>query len=735
MLEVLYPIVRFLLNKFFNNLFGVIKSRWMISFFILSSLSFGSLFTANNFYVYQMKKNYINLFEMKRVITSYIKSKLNKAIELGIVDFSLLEGITIEDIKISQEEDFSNNKLFFTSQRVDIRLSSIFSDNVYINHIIFYNTNLELDINEINTDNFLTYLKERNLPKIEFRNLNIIIRDGNKEIIKTNKPIQLIITSSNNDVQLSFDDSFFKIPLTLSFYGTGVIDSDNRLTLDLRFNHFPTKNMLGLLNSTLGGENEGGEAVGFVRVSRISKEINVEGDIDILNYFGSIGIIPGLQLNSMSLNAKFSYFKELDELNKSEIYYKRKISNPNFFFSDSIMTNKSNLRKVQINTIVEDFSKLSQELVTDKNDKYSGKLNLVLEMEESGKLNDWIIGEGKLSIENLSLSLGEKKMDVEINSGIFEIDNKNNLKIKADGKIFDSEFQLSLNSIIILSKTNNNKVPLQFFINGNMDLYIDTVYINDYIPLYDSLKYKILEDIKERQEKMLPESYIIESYIYKTLLEKLVFSSSIRINNLSKSRNTSNIGNVEINSKFSKANFDLEISDKINNSKGRKQVLFKIIFDRKNPYYDIKIKLDDINWDDNLYTLCGWNFSSGFFDVNISFSALGNNFSDLIVTKNFVIEFNLKKAKIKQTEDFDIDLTEILGKEKVFDVKGLLSGYGQENSFKSLEFNSPEYSYRGYSTSNLTRGLGYQFSLYGNYNGKNINYNFIEVGTKCQIKK
>lgn len=736
MLEVLYPIIRFLISKFISNLFGVIKSRWMVSFFIVTSLSFGSLFTANNFYVYQMKKKYINLFEMKKIITSYIKGNLNKAIELGIVDFSLLEGITIEDIKISQEEDFSNNKLFFTSQRVDIRLSSIFSEKVYINNIIFYNTNLELDINEINSDNFLTYLKERNLPKIEFRNLNITIKDGNKEIIKTNKPIQLIITSSNNDVQLSFDDSFFKIPMTLSFYGTGLIDSDNRLTLDLRFNHFPTKNITGLMNYTLGGENESGEALGFIRISRISKEINIEGDIDIINYYGSIGIIPGLNLNSMSLNAKFSYFKETDELNKSEEYFKRKISNPNFFFSDSIMTNKLNLRKIQINTIVEDFSKLSQELVIDKNDKYSGKLNLVLEMEETGKVNDWILSEGRLIIDNFYLSLGEKKLDIEVENGILEIDNKNNLRVKVAGRIFESDFQLSLNSILILSKTTNNRIPFQYNINGNLELNIEYIYINDYIPIFESIKTKIQDDIKERQEKMLPESYIIESFIYKTLLEKLVFSTNIRINNISKSKATANIGSIEVNSKFSKANLDIEISDRVNNTRGKKQILFKIIFDRKNPYYDLKIKLDDINWDDNIYNLCGWNFSSGLFDVNLSFSALGNNFSDLLVSKNFAIEFYLKKVKIKQTEDFDtIDLSEIFGKDKNFDIKGVLSGYGQENSFKNLEINAPDYSYRGYSISNSTRGLGYQFSIYGNYNGKNINYNFIEVGNKCQLRK
>ena len=178
MIKLLLPIFKYVINKVSNNLFGVIKSRWMISIFIFISLLSGSIYTANNFYVYQMKKNYINLSEMKKVITNYIKIKLNKAIELGIVDFSLIEGITIEDIKISEEEDFSNNKLFFISQRVDIKLSSVFSKNVFIEEIIVHNSKLEIDINEFNIESFFKYFKERNFPKIEFRNLNFSIRDG-----------------------------------------------------------------------------------------------------------------------------------------------------------------------------------------------------------------------------------------------------------------------------------------------------------------------------------------------------------------------------------------------------------------------------------------------------------------------------------------------------------------------------------------------------------------------------
>ncbi len=521
MFKLLFPIIKFLLNKIRNSLFGVIKSRWMISIFILSTLIFGSVYTANNFYVYQMKKNYINLSEMKKVINNYIKIKLNKAIELGIIDFSLLEGITIEDIKISEEEDFSNNKLFFISQRVDIRLSNFLSKNVYIDTVVIHNSRVEIDINEFNLENFFKYFKESNFPKIEFRNLTFTLKDGNKELLKTEKPIQLVISKSSQEINIAFDDSYFKVPLTMSLYGTGVIDSNNRFTIDVRFNKFPVNNLNGFILNVLGSESEKGETEGFIRVSKFNQEINIEGDVNILNYSGNLGIIPGVEFNSISLNTKFSYFKETDEYKKSEIYYKRKISNPNFLFSDSVVTNKANLRKIQINTRVEDFSKLTEELIIQKNDTYKGKLNLSLELEETAKTNDWFFGEGRLDIENFELHKNENRLDLVINSANFEFDNKNNLKSKIEGKIFNFPFSVKNNLLINIAKIANSKNNYQFSINGNTDLTIDTVYINDFVPIYESIKVKIQDDIKERQEKMLPESYVIESNFYKTYLEKL----------------------------------------------------------------------------------------------------------------------------------------------------------------------------------------------------------------------
>jgi hypothetical protein len=235
---------------------------------------------------------------------------------------------------------------------------------------------------------------------------------------------------------------------------------------------------------------------------------------------------------------------------------------------------------------------------------------------------------------------------------------------------------------------------------------------------------------------MLPESYVIESNFYKTFLEKLTLLLQIKINKLSKSKDADSIGKVQLDLKFNKANLDIDIYDILDNAKGKKQVYLKAIFDRKNPYYDLKVKVENLNWSDKIYNLCSSNFFSKNFDINISFVALGNNFSDIIINKNFNIEFLFRNVNYVQLDKVDnLDISEIFGKDKLFDIKGNLSGYGQENNFRNLEIYNSDFNFKGYSSSNFSKGSGYQFSLYGNYNNKNLTYNIFEVGNRCYLKK
>ncbi|MCX8000439.1 MAG: hypothetical protein N3A69_16045, partial [Leptospiraceae bacterium] len=125
----------------------IIQSRWLITIIIVFFLGIVSFGIANNIYIYYLQKNNINIFQIKNIILQFIKTELGKATEIGMVSANILDGISFEDIRISAEEDFSNNKILFNSRRMDLRLGPIFSKSLQLEKIVFHNSKLEIEQN------------------------------------------------------------------------------------------------------------------------------------------------------------------------------------------------------------------------------------------------------------------------------------------------------------------------------------------------------------------------------------------------------------------------------------------------------------------------------------------------------------------------------------------------------------------------------------------------------------
>lgn len=361
---------------------------------------------------------------------------MNRAIILGIVDFSMLDGITFDDIKISNEEDFSNNKLLFTSQRVDVKLSSILEKNIYLSKVTVHNSNIELDLNEISSEQIIQHFRESKFPQIEFKNLNFTIKNGNRELIRTQKPIRMIVKKIDEELFFEFDDSYINIPFFRGMFGTGSYDAEGRFHLDIRFNDYSLKYMNGILTELIDSKNSEGKGEGFIKFSTFKGEMNLEGDLNLFNYSGDIGIIPNLELKSISMNTKFSYFKESVEDNKTEIYFKRKISNPAFYYSDNIFVNRENLKKIQIDANIEDFSKITPRISSLADNTITGKIKVNFLINETGKANDWFTGDGIVSISNMNINLKDLKFSMFIDKLDLIYNQKSEINSNVTGTIF-----------------------------------------------------------------------------------------------------------------------------------------------------------------------------------------------------------------------------------------------------------------------------------------------------------
>ncbi|HNE56471.1 MAG TPA: hypothetical protein PK079_25135, partial [Leptospiraceae bacterium] len=384
--------------------FRYLRSKWNVTILISLLILFVSLFVANNFYAYYMTKNYINIFQVKSTIVSFIRKNLGKAIEIGIADFSSLQGIIFEDIKISQEEDFSNNKLLFTSKRVDVRLTSLFSKAVVPNKIFVYSAKIILDIDDPINTNVLKYIHELNLPDIYFDNLEIQIKSGNQDLLRSVENINVSISRREQFLDITFNDSQFFGLVSGSVKGSGKINLESgENTLRIDFSKHDLDAMEGITNTLINLVPESGYAEGFISLNKTKEDFSLDGNLNFRNFSGDFFTISNIRAKDLTINAKFSYLKEFIDQKTSQSYFKRKISTTEFFYEEQIDTPPNNLKKTTVAIQVNNLDKLFDRLIFEDDFQVKGNMKINMRLEETGKVNDWIWIDGNGSIGNLEI--------------------------------------------------------------------------------------------------------------------------------------------------------------------------------------------------------------------------------------------------------------------------------------------------------------------------------------------
>ncbi|MCC5815161.1 MAG: hypothetical protein JJT78_10420, partial [Leptospira sp.] len=166
----------------------------------------------------------VNMKELRSFITYVIQDELNKAVDLGIIGFNLVDGVIIEDLVISQEEDFSNSKKLLHSKKVALKLSSIFSNKPYIKKIQFVKTKISIDIEGPFFSKFVDYLRKINIQEVEFIDSEIEIRQGDQIILNWAKKTHWIFKQTDNIIDFQFDNGIFFIPFLQKIRGKGKIE-------------------------------------------------------------------------------------------------------------------------------------------------------------------------------------------------------------------------------------------------------------------------------------------------------------------------------------------------------------------------------------------------------------------------------------------------------------------------------------------------------------------------------
>lgn len=709
------------------------ESKWSVTFLILLIIVIISIFIGNNIYEYYAKKNYVNIFQVKSSIVSFIRKNFSKAVEIGIVDFSSLNGIIFEDIKISEEEDFSSNKLLFTSKRIDLRLTSIFSPAMIPEKIVIYGAKLVIDIDEPANDNILKYIHELNLPDIYFDKLELIIRSNNQNLLQSDRPLHVSIQRKNQYLDITLDDNRFLGLIAGGIKGDGKVNLEtNESSLRVDFSDHDLENMSGITRFLLNLTPESGIADGFISLGKTKDDFKVDGNLNFRKFSGEFFPISNMKANDLTINAKFSYLKEIIDAKNSESYFKRKISSPEFFYDEQVFTPVTNLKKITLSIQVDNFRNLFDKLILEDKFSISGNMKLNMRIEETGKNSDWLWIDGSGSLNNFLFISNAPNIRVN-ETNLHFIWSQNELQTNLKGKFFEKDIISDLGGLIYFNKAANKNLPAPLTTNLNMNVNIESVILKDFQPIYDFFTKKVSLDIKERQEKMLPEAFFIQSYLYRVFLEKAKLKANIKTKDVKYRTDSHSLGPYNLDLKIESGASNINLSGGLIN-KNETDLALNIYFDRKLPTFDFRTRVSSLFWFDETIDICDSSIYSDIISFNMTFISSGNNFSDLLVNRNIAGELSLRRNNIQRTNPGDnINLFENFAGENISDISLGFNAYSQEGFIRNIEVKANSGILRG--NANFTRS-GINFGIYGQLKNKPINLSFIKLGASCQnIKK
>ncbi len=718
--------VLFFLQTNLKKLEFLKSKRILITFlsilFILISLIISKKIFETNF------KEKINLFQLKNSYIKDIKLNFNKAAEIGISNYSIFNGIIFEDIKISTEEDFSNNKIFFSSERMDIQVENR-NELKTIKKIIFYNSKLKINFSNTENEKFLKYIFDLNPLEVEFQNFEIKLFKDEKEYFKTSENFSLKMNRENSQYSWIMNDSKFFLN---TFSGEGKISKlENEIFSIGKFNlnQFKIINLSGFFNELTNLNPENGDLNGVIDFQISPTETKLDGNVNILDFKGELFQFNNIGSKEFNLNSKFSYYKE--QIGKNfESYFKKTLSNPDFVLDQLETISESNLKKIKINFRIDDLKNLTSKLNLENRLNVSGKIDLKVEFVETGKLNDYYLVNGLGEVKNFYLESFSPKLKIsDFNMDFFW--NNEKLNMNSIGKLFNKNLEFNLISDLKFQKNSDTK---KIFISSTskFDLKYSKLILEDFYSISESIYNYIYDDIKERQEKMLPESYLVLDPFYKFLVENAKLISKIEISEIEKNELNVNYGKFFLDSKLENgiANINFLKSEKEANF-GFKSTIY---IDRKIPTVDFRLEIENLFLNHKLFEFCDSIFYTDFLNFQFTFTSAGNNFSDFYANKSIAGIFEANSSVFIKNDNYSdkISIMENLKSQKNLSLKFAFSGYSQDLYINNLNLNSDELQIFGNSLT-LRGEQGYNFS--GQVKNKPFNLNFFKKGDQCYKKK
>lgn len=617
------------------------------------SLGFVSLFIIYfgimRYLEYRIFDSRIQVNDIRNFITQVINDDLSKAVDLGIIEFSIWEGILIEDLMISQEEDFTYNRKLLQSKKIGLKLSSLFSKQPYIKKIKIIEPMIHIDTGDDFFSSLVDYLLKANFQEVEFSGLQIEVYDAENQILNLQQKSDWVFYKKEDTIEFRFSNGWFWLPFVTRIQGNGSIQLKEgkpaNVEMNTRWKNLDIKEVSGFASWIHLFNSDEGSTSGSLKFqySEFSQNLYTETEWKAMN--GNFIFFPKVIWEDIDFQNKFTYTKDIPSQTKT---YKRTYSNNWGDWSYSI-ENTKDLESSKIDWNFPDMEDLFESLSVAKETNVNGSFQGSLDWKETGTRNNWFILNGKFTWQDgkwqdTELDLNWDKWETQI--------IENQLLSKGSGQVFSSRFNLDANAKLQFWKSirpdKSNYYPLGM--NGSIQTKLDTLQLENWYNLKSSIQTYIQKEIKDRQEKILPEEYFTQQKIYKYLLEEmnLTWNGSIQKviiqDNASESLDWNHSVIIQagrITAKASQKNTSNSIS-------------FNSQFATKSPYMEMNLNLVDFSWKKPLFNLCGYSVLPESLDLEYRFRSSGADFNSITKQGNHTSIWNLKKAKIMNaTEEFE----------------------------------------------------------------------------------
>ncbi len=729
-------------KKFEKRIITVIQSqkkliRTISIFFFVGLLVIFVLTLSLSYINANFAKKHIDKSHIKNLTKHLIASKSKKAIDIGIMDFSILEGISFEDFRISLEEDFASNKFLFVSKKILLKFSSIFDKNPYLKKIIIYDSKISIDIDDPLADSLMDYFQNFSLSEITLKNTEIVITQNGKILFSTDKPIYLNFKKEKNFVLLEFTDNILLGGNIFSnFYGNGKVDLDKKtFHISSRLQHFPAKNMEGLSSALTGIIPESGTIHSSFEITKDPNSLKIYGIVELNRITGIIDFYKEIRIKDLSLKENFQFVKNttmVKSVPKVDYSSKREISSDFFHLNLEKSFSPDKLIKTKLTLNATDLSKFSETINTFDNLKIEGGFVLKAESSETGNENNWFKNDVVFSTLGLNLvSKNSGKFDLKITNANLLMTDKGDLNLELNGTSFGKKFFSKINGKTVFSKIKDRYGKLFYPIQSDskIQFQFEDISLSDYTPVFDEIKKIVQSDIKERQEKMVSESYLVQSPTYKLFFEKMKCSFELIFQNVKFRNDNVQLGKFDIKGDLNNGMLSVSVNGGIADMNASSASL-RANFNTKSPYMDMKVKTGNIFWFDEAIQFCGVKLYSDMVNLEFSVISSGNNFWDFIITRQITGSMSFRNSSIQQGKIVENKISSLpfLLDKNVFSFSYDFDIYSLDGYKRKIELKGDEFILNGYSQiKNDTEN--YSFS--GFYKKIPVFYSVSDTGESC----